>query len=383
VADLRAFHALAYERSVVGDLAGVVAPPYDVIPAERLPELKARSPYNVVHLTRPGSDYEGAAELERRWISDGVLKRELNPAMYLHEVEFDGRRRRDLVAALRLQPYADGVVLPHERTHRGPKEDRLALLRTTRTSLEPLWFLYDAAGTDLSQLLAQGFAGEALAMFTDEDAASHRLWRVNDDEWTDRVKEAFSSLPVLIADGHHRYETALSYSEEVGGPADASSRFTLALLTDLADPGLEVLPTHRVLKAGVAITGGEPVGSLAEMLQALNGNAAAGYYRERMFHVLHFEGQVAAVELHRQVIDNILGKRSLEENVEYTRDPAEAVRWVDEGRGAAAFFLAPPNLSAVLNEARAGRTMPQKTTYFFPKPPSGMLFLQSAPDRGL
>jgi uncharacterized protein (DUF1015 family) len=138
-----------------------------------------------------------------------------------------------------------------------------------------------------------------------------------------------------------------------------------------------------VIKVGVAVTGGEPVGSLEEMLQGLDGNVAAGYYRERMFHVLHLEGQVAVVELHRQVIDNILGKRSLEENVEYTRDPAEAVRWVDEGRALAAFFLAPPNLSAVLKEAQAGRTMPQKTTYFFPKPPSGMLFLESAPDRGL
>jgi uncharacterized protein (DUF1015 family) len=383
VADLRAFRAITYNDAVIGDLARVIAPPYDVIPAERLPELKARSPYNVVQLTRPGSDYEGAAALELRWLADGALMQEAEPAMYLHEVEFDGRRRRDLIAALRLQPYSDGAVLPHERTHRGPKEDRLALLRTTRTSLEPLWFLYDGTGHDLPQLLAAAFSGEPYATFSDEDRARHRLWRVKEQGWTEAVHAAFTALPVLIADGHHRYETALTYSEEAGGMTDASSRFTLALLTDLADPGLEVLPTHRVIKVGVAVTGGEPVGSLEEMLQGLDGNVAAGYYRERMFHVLHLEGQVAAVELHRQVIDNILGKRSLEENVEYTRDPAEAVRWVDEGRALAAFFLAPPNLSAVLKEAQAGRTMPQKTTYFFPKPPSGMLFLESAPDRGL
>jgi uncharacterized protein (DUF1015 family) len=383
VADVRAFRALAYDPETVGDLGHVIAPPYDVIPAERLPELRSRSPYNVVHLTRPGSGYEAAAELERRWMDDGVLRRDAEPAFFLHEVAFDGRVRRDLIAALRLQPYGDGVVLPHERTHRGPKEDRLALLRATRTSLEPLWFLYDGAATELPALLEQGFIGQPAATFVDEDGGSHRLWRTVDAWWAARMREAFAALPVLIADGHHRYETSLAYADEVGGSEDASSRFTLALLTDLADPGLEVLPTHRVLKAGVAVTGADPAGSLGEMLQALDGEVAAGYYRERMFHVLHLEGEVPVVELHRQVIDNILGKRSLEENVEYTRDPQEAVRWVDEGRGTAAFFLARPDLAAVLKEAREGRTMPQKTTYFFPKPPSGMLFLELDPERGL
>ena len=382
MADVRAFRTLTYDPAVVGDLARVVAPPYDVIPAERLLELRARSPYNVVHLTRPGDDYHGAAATEQRWQGAGALTRSEEPAMFLHEVEFDGRKRRDLIAALRLQPYEEGVVLPHERTHRGPKEDRLALLRATRTSLEPLWFLYEGTGTQLPALIGAGFEHEPEASF-EHDGARHRTWRIVDPDWARRVRDALRPLPVLIADGHHRYETSLVFAEELGGAADASSRFTLALLTDLADPGLEVLPTHRVLKAGVAITGGEEAGSLEEMLRALEGQVAAGYYRERMFHVLHLEGELAVVELHRQVIENILGKRSLEENVEYTRDPQEAVRWVDEGRGAAAFFLPRPDLGAVLKEARAGRTMPQKTTYFFPKPPSGMVFMGLDPDRGL
>src|SRR5919198_269199 len=319
MADVRAFPALAYDMARVGDLGAVVAPPYDVIPTEHLPELRARSSHNVVHLTRPGDDYQGAAALLETWKAEGVLRSE-RPAMYLHEVEFDGRRRRDLIAALRLQPYEDGVVLPHERTHRGPKEDRLALLQATRTSLEPLWFLYEGKGRTLPGLLERGFDGRSAAEF-EFDGTYHRLWRLEDAGWQDQVREALAALPVLIADGHHRYETALAFADEQGGDADAASRFTLALLTDLADPGLQVLATHRLL------------------------------------------------------IENILGKRSLEENVEYTRDPEEAVRWVDEGRGVAAFFLGPPDLAAVLEAARAGTTMPQKTTYFHPKPPSGMLFL--------
>jgi uncharacterized protein (DUF1015 family) len=381
MADVRAFPALAYDLARVGDLGAVVAPPYDVIPTEHLPELRARSSHNVVHLTRPGDDYQGAAALLETWKAEGVLRSE-RPAMYLHEVEFDGRRRRDLIAALRLQPYEDGVVLPHERTHRGPKEDRLALLQATRTSLEPLWFLYEGKGTTLPGLLERGFDGRPAAEFEFE-GTHHRLWRLEDAGWQDQVREALAALPVLIADGHHRYETALAFADEQGGDADAASRFTLALLTDLADPGLQVLATHRVLKAGVAITGGEQVASLEEMLAALDGKLAAGYYRGGLFHVLQLEGHIAVVELHRQLIENILGKRSLEENVEYTRDPEEAVRWVDEGRGVAAFFLGPPDLAAVLEAARAGTTMPQKTTYFHPKPPSGMLFLEQAPERRL
>lgn len=303
--------------------------------------------------------------------------------MYVHEVEFDGRRRLDLIAALRLQPYADRVVLPHERTHRGPKEDRLALLRATDASLEPLWFLYDGAGTGIPAVLDLAASRAPAASFSGPDATSHRLWLISDPGVHDLIRMALENVPVLIADGHHRYETALAYSEEVGGDADAASRFTLALLTDLSDPGLVVLPTHRVVKAGVAVTGGEPVESLDEMLAAIDGRVAAGAYRGGQFQVLPLEGDIAVVELHEQVIDNILGKRDPQDYLLYTRDPAEAVRWVDEGAGTAAFFLPAPDLRQVLNVARQGKTLPQKATYFHPKPPSGMVFHRLERDRRL
>jgi uncharacterized protein (DUF1015 family) len=351
-----------------------------VIPDSDLPRYQAMSPYNVVHLTRPGSDYQGAAATFERWMGDGILNED-PPSMYVHEVEFDGRRRQDLIAALRLQPYKDKVVLPHERTHRGPKEDRLGLLRATNVSLEPLWFLHQADGV---AALIKGVTERAPAVtLTGPEGTRHRLWLISDRAIHVALHVAFERIPVLIADGHHRYETALVHADEVGGDPDAASRFTLALFTYLDDPGLMVLPTHRVLKAGVGVTGGEEMASLEETLAALRGRVAAGTYWDHRFQVLPLEGNVALVELHQQVIDNVLGKRSPEQFLAYTRDPAEAVRWVDEGLGTAAFFLDAPDLREVLKLAQEGKTLPQKSTYFYPKPPSGMVFQRLQTDRRL
>ena len=381
-ADVRAFPGIRYHLARAGDLSVLVSPPYDVIPEPELERYRSLSPYNVIRLIRPGTDYEGAAATFEEWTRNGILETD-PPSMYVHEVAFGGRRRRDLIAALRLQPYEDRVVLPHERTHRGPKEDRLALLRATNVSFEPLWFTYEGRGAGLSAILDVVTARPPAVAFGGPEGTKQRLWTVSDPALHAAVHAAMRDLPVLIADGHHRYETTLAHSLEVGGDADAASRFTLALLTDLDDPGLEVLPTHRVLKAGVAVTGGEDMPSLEATLAALRGRVAAGTYREHRFQLLELEGEVALVELHSQVIDNILGKRNPEDFLIYTRDAAEAVRWVDEGVGAAAFFLPPPDLRQVLKLAQEGKTLPQKSTYFHPKPPSGMVFHRLDPDRRL
>ena len=308
-----------------------------MIPESDVPHYRALSPYNVVHLTRPGTDYEGAGRTFERWLDERILEPDPR-SMYVHEVSFDGGVRRDLIAGLRLQPYSDKVVLPHERTHRGPKEDRLALLRATRVSLEPLWFLYEGGATGIPEVLERVASRAPAISFAGPENTDHRLWVISDPAIHATVHATLEHLPVLIADGHHRYETALAYAEEVGGDPDAASRFTLALLTDLADPGLVALP---------------------------------------------LEGEVALVELHEQVIDNILGKRDPEDFLLYTRDAAQAVRWVDEGVGTAAFFLDAPDLHQVLKLAREGKTLPQKATYFHPKPPSGMVFDRLERDRRL
>jgi uncharacterized protein (DUF1015 family) len=379
IADVRALPGIRYHLSRAGDLSKLVAPPYDVIPEPELARYEALSPHNVVRLTRPGLDYDRAARTFQEWMSDGILAPDPR-SMYVHEVRFDGRRRRDLIAALRLQPYEDRVVLPHERTHRGPKEDRLALMRATKASLEPLWFLYEGRGSGLPQIIEVVSERNPAVVFDGPEGTEHRLWVVSDHALHSAIHAALDPLPVLIADGHHRYETALVYSDEVGGDSDAASRFTLALMTDLDDPGLQVLPTHRVLKAGVAVTGGEDTGTLEGTLAGLRGRVAVGTYHDHRFQVLPLEGELALVELHRQVIDNILGKRNPEEFLLYTRDPAEAVRLVDGGVGSAAFFLDSPDLRLVLKLAQEGKTLPQKSTYFHPKPPSGMVFFELKQD---
>ena len=359
-----------------------MAPPYDVLSDSDVAHYRALSPYNVVHLTRPDHDYEGAGRTFERWLDDRILEPEAS-SMYVHEVRFGGRVRRDLIASLRLQDYADRVVLPHERTHRGPKEDRLALLRATRVSLEPLWFLYEGKDTGVPAILDLVATRAPAVSFSGPDDTDHRLWVISDPGIHSSVHAVLEQSSLLIADGHHRYETALAYAKEAGGGPDAPSRFTLALLTEMSDPGLVVLPTHRVLKAGVAVTGGEPTGSLEETLDSLRGRVAAGAYRDHQFQVLPLEGEVGVVELHEQVIDNVLGKRSPEDFLLYTRDAAEAVRWVDEGLGTAAFFLDAPDLGQVLRLAKEGKTLPQKATYFHPKPPSGMVFDRLERDRRL
>jgi uncharacterized protein (DUF1015 family) len=362
LADLRPFRGLRY-TAAAGPLEELLAPPYDIVPAGEIAGWQQKSPWNVSRETLPGADYDAA----KRWLDEatgaGILAPD-EPALYVHEVDFEGRTRRDVIGALRLQPYEDGVVLPHERTHRGPKEDRLALMRATGLAPEPLWFLHAA------QLPAP--SGGPTAEF-DWEGERHRLWVVTDPAWQGQVTTALAAEPVLIADGHHRYETTLGYSQEVGGAPDAASRFTPALLTSLDDPGLQVLPTHRVVIGGVKVTGGEPAASLEEVLQRIEGGVAAGHYAGGEFQVLTFEGELALVELHRQVIDNVLGRKPLEGNVLYTRDAREAVGWVDDGRGTQAFFLPRPDLHQVLTHARAGKTLPQKSTYFYPKPPSGLV----------
>ena len=354
-----------------GDMSQLVAPPYDVMTDADVARFRSMSPHNIVRLTRPPG-YDDAATTLQHWLDERVLEPD-PPSMYVHEVEFAGRRRRDLIASLRLQPYSDGVVLPHERTHRGPKEDRLALMRATRATLEPLWFVYEGAGTGVPELVERAASRNAAVTFSGPEATRHRLWVISDPAIQAAITDAFAGRQVLIADGHHRYETALAYADEAGEDADAPSRFTIALLTDIDDPGLVVLPTHRVMKTGVAVTGGEPKRSLEETLDALRGRVAAGAYRAGEYQVVPLEGDVSVVELHNQVIDNLLGKRSAEEFLLYTRDSRQAVGWVDDGTGVAAFFLAAPDVRDVLKLAREGKTLPQKSTYFHPKPPSGMV----------
>ena len=247
VAVVRPFRALRYDPAVGGPLDSLVAPPYDVIGPEQREELLGRSPYNVVHLTLPDSEEEAAASLAD-WQERGVLVREHDPRCWWLAQSYVGpdgvaRLRAGFVAALRLEPYENRVVLPHERTHAGPKEGRLRLLRATRMQLEPLFFLWD--GT----IEVDGL-GEPELEVLGEDGVVSWLWRL-DAEFSAALVEELADAQLLIADGHHRYETALAFHEEDRGEASA---WLLAVIVPTGQEGLTIFPTHRVAQsAGDAV----------------------------------------------------------------------------------------------------------------------------------
>src|SRR6266496_439335 len=232
MAEVKPFRAVRYgERA--GPLEALVAPPYDVLSPEQRDELRARSPYNVVHLTLPDDEQE-AGRLWSDWRGEGILPEDDEPGFWWLSQDYVGpdrvaRTREGLVAALRIEPYENRVILPHERTHRGPKEGRLRLLRAVRAQLEPLFFLYE--GPPPAQRPERD---------PDLQVDGVRLWQIPSTD----IPEAFADRQLLIADGHHRYETALAYHEEAGTPESA---YVLAVLVSLDDPGVTIFPTHRLL----------------------------------------------------------------------------------------------------------------------------------------
>jgi uncharacterized protein (DUF1015 family) len=337
VADVRAFRAERY-----GDRAGpldrLVAPPYDVIaPAERDAYL-ARSPYNVVHLTLPDSDEQAARDLAA-WRAEGVLVRDEQPQAWALSQTYTGpdgvtRTRNGLVVALRLEPYDRRIVLPHERTHASVKEGRLRLLRATRTQLEPIFLLHDGDPIELPQREPD------LALGGD------RLWRI--DELPD-----LTGRQLLIADGHHRYETALAFHAE--DCTDASA-WMMVVLVSTRDEGLTIFPTHRIARRL-----GEPGGS--EIERPANGLPGVVVYSRDGYRLL--EGDGLDVELVERLRPEVVG---------YTPRREEAEAAVDRGEAEAAVLVRPTPIEAVFERARRGEVLPQKTTYFFPKLTSGLLF---------
>jgi uncharacterized protein (DUF1015 family) len=335
VADVRPFRAERYDEAEAGPLAGLVAPPYDVISAAERKQYLARSPYNVVHLTLPDDEEQAARDLAD-WRGKGVLTREPEPTVWLLSQEYTGpdeirRTRSGLVGSLRVEPYERGVVLPHERTHSGPKEGRLRLLRATRTQLEPIFLLYE------------GTAVEPPDRAPDLQSGGDRLWRVSD------VPD-FSDTQLLIADGHHRYETALAYADEGGSP------YLMVVLVPTQQEGLTIFPTHRIAEH-VNGARGTPIDEPGDELPGVV------LYRDGDYELLESEA------LDVEVVDRIAP-----EGVTYTPRREDAVATVDRGEAEAAFLLRPTPLADVWAVARRGETMPQKSTYFFPKLTSGLLF---------
>ena len=353
VAEVKPFRAVRYgERA--GPLESLVAPPYDVISLSEREQLAERSPQNVVHLTLPVDEPE-AGRLWNEWRAAGALVEEDEPGFWWLSQDYVGpdgvaRTREGVVAALRAEPYENRVVLPHERTHRGPKEGRLRLMREVRAQLEPLFFLYE---------------GSPPATRPDRDpdleVEGARLWRLP----ANGISEGFADRQLLIADGHHRYETALAYHEEVGTPESA---YVLAVLVSLADPGLMIFPTHRVFEH-------EPAEQLSAEEVSDPETALEQAPRDRAAAVLYREGRSELAVDGEGELDVALVDRLGHEGLSYTPDWQEAVRAVDEGKAEVAVLMRPTRIEDVFEVAQRGETMPQKSTYFYPKLVSGLLFL--------
>ncbi|MDX6476371.1 MAG: hypothetical protein QOH95_1882 [Gaiellaceae bacterium] len=335
---MKPFRALRYDSAVAGPLADLVAPPYDVISDEQRRDYLARSPYNVVHLTLPDSEEQAASDLTE-WRRRGVVAQDAERYWWIAQdyVGPDGvaRTREGFAASVPVTPYEDGQVLPHERTHAGPKEGRLRLLRATRTQLEPIFLLYDA------DPLFERPAGEPSAD-VEESGVRTRVWPVDGGE-------VEIDTPLLIADGHLRYETAVAYREE-----NPEATHTFAVLVSSRAPGLEIFPTHR-LAQGLGDVPGEEVGGPGEGV------------------TLYRDGRYLRVRS-----DDDFGPRVVEslgaQGVSYTAYADEAIAAVDRGDAQAAFLLHPVTVEQVARFAHAGETMPQKSTFFFPKLTSGLLF---------
>jgi uncharacterized protein (DUF1015 family) len=360
---LKPFRALRYDEGKAGPLDDLVAPPYDVITPEARASLLTRSPWNAVRLVRPDDPHEAARELAG-WRERGVLVRDERPAVWLLEEEFTGpddvrRIRRGIVARVRLSPYGEGVVLPHEGTFTAPKEARLRLLRAMRLKPSPIFLLQHG--------LAEVPAGQP-DLAGELDGVANRLWRIDEPEAVERILGGVKG-PLLIADGHHRYESALRFHEEDGTDATAH---VLAVLVGIDDGGLEIFPTHRVTAGAVPELDGRfrqtPLAGPGEAAAAL---AAVG--RDPAFVLLRPEGAVL-VEGSEQALDTALVDSLPLADVEYTASAAEAERAVASGEATAAFLVRPPTVQQVEEFARAGVRMPPKSTYFFPKLTSGLLF---------
>lgn len=414
MADLLPFRALHYDLGVAGPLQDLIAPPYDVLDARQRAALAARSAFNVVSVDLPRGKpdpYEHAAKLLAEWQAERVLVRDAEPALWALEQHYTGpdgepKVRRGVFARIPVTDYGPGQIRPHERTHPGPKEDRLRLTRATKTNVSPIFALHaeDAYGPLTAGLDDAQPWGEA----TDDEGTLNRLWRITDPARIAAAREAVADAELLIADGHHRYETARVYAEEVGG--EGEHRFVLMLLVSLEDPGLTIFPTHRLLDG---LKGTQRQLALRDTLMEHFDLEAVGPEELappiipggplQFGYIDAFHGQPYRLtlkdwasadavlpgqpEAYRRLDTAVLEALILEgpvgltqddishlNGLGYSRTDAEALELVRAGSYDAAFFLRPTPVAQVQEIAAAGVNMPPKSTFFYPKVPTGLLF---------
>lgn len=420
MAEIRPFAAIRYADDA--DLAAVTCPPYDVLsPAERR-ALIERSPHATARLILPEGEgavkYRAAADLWTTWLREGVLRQDATPGLYVTRTEFTEpgttgirRQRLGLICLLRLYEYADRQVLPHERTLSQPKEDRMNLLRATRANFESILLLAEDPDGGLHAALDTATQAAPLADFAGDDDQRHALWKIEDPDAVARLTAFIAPRPVYIADGHHRYETSVAFARAAGAlGTDRSEAFLLATLSSFADPGLVLLPTHRLVR-------GTPPDRLTslfrrleeffevreESLDDIESRLRIAIENQPAFGLVMPSGtayQVTARDpapleaalpadldpslrrldvtlLQHLVLDRVFGIPAGEvattDRLAYTRDAQEAARRVHAGEFDAALLLGRPPVEAVRDVSLADQVMPQKSTFFYPKLLSGLV----------
>ena len=429
MAKIYPFYGVRYNSARVGGWSEVTAPPYDVISEEQREGYARRSAYNVVQLILPQGEgderYAAAAKYFRDWLADGILVKEAEPAIYVYsqrfQVEGAAYERTGFISIIQLEPFENRVVLPHEKTLAKPKEDRLKLMRACMANLSQVFGMYrDPSGTD--QAVFEAVKKEAPHVsFTDGEGVTHALWVVTDRELIRTLQALLKDKQVYIADGHHRYETALNLRAELsqaGTSGDEGFNYVMMMFVNTNDPGMVVLPTHRMVHT-------LPDWDLSKFLQDVeryftvekwdgsiesevglkafvdalaNGQARGqcvfGVYGQGDAYLLTLKSYQVMAELYPQkpeawrkldvavlhslVFERVLGmtqeSQLRQEHLSYTRNAAEVVAQVQAGRYQFGVFMNPTPSEAVSEVANAGEVMPQKSTYYYPKLASGLVF---------
>lgn len=419
MATIRPFRGLRFTPAA-GSIAANVAPPYDVISPDQREELASRSGHNAVRLTLPEQEegdrskfvkYARSASRLEEWRRDGAVGLEDAPALYRYTQTFQipgtGRTmtRTKLVALIRLEPYANGVVLPHERTFPKHKEDRMRILEATRTHLECIFGLFEDETGEGHTSIADAPAETAFDFVTEEDGIRHQFELITDQAAQERIMAAIAPGKVWIADGHHRYETALAFREALGEQSgEVAEDYMMMALCSISDPGLIILPTHRILKT-MPVDGAElkarmsaefevadcPNDALMPRIEEIgaSGGRAFGIAlpggigftatvkdQGRMAALVNMEGSQALKDLdvsilHGYIFADLLGLTG-HDFFGYTRVEQEATDAVEYG-SPAAFLMNPPTVDDMREIAANGDFMPQKSTYYYPKLLSGLV----------
>jgi uncharacterized protein (DUF1015 family) len=391
MSDFRPFKGLRFTRDVEPKLA----PPYDVISPEDREQLGS-DPENIVHLTLPPGasgqrDYALARRTLADWIEKGILARDEAERFYvLQERTTDGRTRRGFIGLLRLADYEERVVLPHEQTMPGPKRDRLLLTREVRANLEPLFFLYEDRDARLDAALDAAVASDMLVGATGPDGTGLELFALDDPGLIEQVRGFLAGLPVVIADGHHRYETMRTYRDECresgsSDGEDAAPELVLGYLVNAFDPGSAVRAIHRVLRGQVAeldsVLGG--AGFTQRQIESMEADPLLAFLAEqsREQHAFVFarpggelvlatraKGETLAVEvLHGEILSVLGGELSFDAR------PARLLKTMRDGGASLGIFLNPTDPDDLFRVVQEGKVLPSKSTFFTPKIPSGLV----------